>query len=212
VGDEGRSDEPYEDQYFACLPTTVEIGGAKFRVGVHLAMVRERLTCVGLDVRSFEELPSTSGARTRRPLNPEWVEVTSPVMRALRTSEVIEAAKVPLRGHIDRTLDGISKLSGPFPKMTATQLIRGALEGPEPKRKRGPRPLLSDGTLREVVAATYRIGGRRPVVAVREALETSGALKPPVTIDQARKAVAAARAKGFIPPADRGRPRQEDQP
>lgn len=203
-----------EEDYFACLPTMVEIAGATFRVGVHLAMVRERLTCVGLDVRSFEEAPSEGGGRARRPLNRDWVEVTSPVMRALRTSEVIEAAQAPLRGHITRTLDALSNLPPlprPLPKTTATEFLGRALEGLKPGRKRGPQPLLSDDTLRDVVAATYRIGGRRPVVAVRAALEASGALKPPVTIDQARKAVAAARAKDFIPPAERGRHAQEDR-
>ncbi len=79
----------------------------------------------------------------------------------------------------------------------------------EPKR-RASSPV-DDETLQRVVAAAYRVGGRRPVHAVKEALEATGALSGPITIDQARRAVVRARARGFIPPAKSGAEREKDQ-
>lgn len=64
---------------------------------------------------------------------------------------------------------------------------------------------IGQDALQRVVAATYRTTPKRPVQAVRAALEESGLLGARVTIDPARKAVAAARARGFIPPAKQGR-------
>lgn len=196
----------YDDRYLGARPTEVEISGRNFAVNVHLAWLKGRLTCVGLDVRSFRE--DISGDETRmEPTNDTWVEVNSPVMRALRTSEVIDAAQEPFRELVTR----FTATFGPPTEGTSLANFAESLS-PAPRAKRGPRPQLDDEALRDVVAATYRVSVRRPVQAVREALETSGLLRPPVTIDQARKAVAAARARGFIPPAERGSKRQEDQP
>jgi hypothetical protein len=87
-----------------------------------------------------------------------------------------------------------------------------ALAGAAPAgARRGPKRLLTEDVLRTVVAPAYITGGRRPVMAVRKALEAArfggSGPKGEVTIDQARKAVVQARAAGVIPAASgRGRP------
>jgi hypothetical protein len=72
--------------------------------------------------------------------------------------------------------------------------------GDEPNRpRRGPQRLLSLDDLATVVAPAYLTGGRKPVVAVRDALSKHRG--EPVTMDQARKAVVRAREAGLLPPA-----------
>jgi hypothetical protein len=221
---------PIEQSYFGALPTTVEINGQEFWVNVHLAEVDGRFVCVGIDLRSFWEADPEQLAKTGQPsaptgnvmidtairglqtppearepkrvvlpMNDQFVEITSPVVRGLRTSEVIEAAQAPLRDVLGRLAEGLASR----PDFEAMPAHVGRLFGPPPAARRGPRPQLDDATLRDVVAGTYHLTAKRPVQAVRAALEESGALRPPVTIDQARKAVATARARGFIAPAKR---------
>ena len=79
-------------------------------------------------------------------------------------------------------------------------------DGDEPDRpRRGPQRLLSLDDLATVVAPAYLTGGRKPVVAVRDALAERK--RGSVTMDQARKAVVRAREAGIVPPAHgRGKP------
>jgi hypothetical protein len=236
------------DKYLGPVPTVVELNGSEFWVNVHLAEVDGRYICVGIDLRSFEEIElddlarigassttsfTTSGERLihaaiRRfeappapgknkpvviPMNDRFVEVTSPVVRALRTSEVIETAQAPIRDLLLKLADSLQTTPASGLGEGVPQLLSESLEEPwKPmeQKKRGPRPLLDDTALRDIVAVTYRVTAKRPVQAVRVALEESGVLGSRVTIDQARKAVAAARAKSFIPPATRVRKQQEE--
>src|SRR3954453_22598980 len=81
-------------QYLMAVPTQVSIGGHHFAVEVHFAFVRGRFACVGLDLRSFIEEGSEEGPRKpQRPsLNEDGGEITSPVIRGLQTSAVIQKA------------------------------------------------------------------------------------------------------------------------
>src|SRR4051794_29267587 len=183
-------------QYLMAVPTQVSIGGHDFAVEVHFAFVRGRLACVGIDLRSFFSKESPEQAK-RKPqmllMNEDWVEITSPVVRGLQTSAVIQKA---LRKWQDAANLKLETAEGPMsPKewVKYTVIGSGALNRPENPRRRGPHPQLDDDVLEKVVAVAYGAADHAPTQAVREALETSGLLKPPVTIDQARKAVAAAR-------------------
>jgi len=194
-------------QYLMAVPTQVSIGGHDFAVEVHFAFVRGRLACVGIDLRSFF-IEEGSEEAQRKPqmllMNEDWVEITSPVVRGLQTSAVIQKA---LREWEDEANLKLETAEGPMPPLEwvkYTVIGSGALDRPENPQRRGPHPQLDDKVLASVVAPAYGIGGHAPTQAVRKALQTSGVLKPPVTIDQARKAVAAARKKGFIPPYAHG--------
>src|SRR3954463_16193700 len=81
-------------QYLMAVPTQVSIGGHDFAVEVHFAFVRGRFACVGLDLRSFIEEGSEAAKPKREmlPMNEDWVEITSPVVRGLQTSAVIQKA------------------------------------------------------------------------------------------------------------------------
>jgi hypothetical protein len=235
---------PPTDSYFGQVPTEVEIDGKVFWVNVHLAEVDGRFICVGLDLRSFYEQdlstlgrasqPSETGDRlidaTIRaleapptpdkpkpvmvPTNDRFVEVTSPIVRGLRTSEVIEAAQAPIRDlllRVTRRMATAPELALSPEQADKTREVTEQFWAAPERPRRGPRPQLDDAVLQDVVAATYRVTAKRPVQAVRVALEESRALRPPVTIDQARKAVAAARARGFLPPAKRSTGQHEDR-
>jgi hypothetical protein len=177
--------------YRGVVPVIKEIGGSRFYVGVHLALVRDRLVCVGLDLRAL----NLGDSLMTEPLdlgNGNWQEITSPVLRGLPLTETVEQALAGYRAIVKQ----LNASSGNV--VTPPSEGGGVTDGP---RRRGPRPQLDDETLRSVVAAAYRVGGRRPVRAVQRALEASGALPSPVTSDQARRSVVRARARGFIPPA-----------
>ncbi|SDY49604.1 hypothetical protein SAMN05660209_03020 [Geodermatophilus africanus] len=177
--------------YRGVIPVVKQIGDSRFYVGVHLALVRDRLVCVGLDLRAL----NLSDSLLTEPMdlrNGDWLEITSPVLRGLPLSETIDQALAGYRAVVEQ-------LNASTEEAVTTHGEAAAVVTTEPKG-RGPRPQLDDETLQRVVAAAYRVGGRRPVQAVKAALEATGALPGPVTIDQARRAVVRARARGFIPP------------
>jgi hypothetical protein len=210
VTDSHEPDDWAPGLYCGSADTTVVINGSTFWVGVHMALVDGRFRCVGIDVRSFvEDLGDSPRRGVKRLTNDGWVAITSPVIRSLRVAEVIERAQRPMRDLLLETVDALTEAHGRPADEPPGQLVDHVLGRDKPRR--GPRPQLDDEALRDVVAAAYRLALNRPVQAVRLALEESGALRRPVTIDQARKAVATARAKGFIPPATPPRSRQEDQ-
>lgn len=176
------------------------------------------MTCVGLDVRSFWSPAGFDPPADRtlvRPVGEDWIEITSPLLRSVRTAEVIAAAFDASRAAIDGALGHVIEdlkalgVSDAVADELGPQLEH--LLTPEAPKRRGPKPQLDETALRDVVAQAYLTAARKPVQAVRQALEDSGLLRPPVTPDQARKAVVNARARGFIPPATRARTRAEEQ-
>ncbi|WP_147251479.1 hypothetical protein [Blastococcus sp. TBT05-19] len=191
-----------------------EVGDHVLLVWVHLALVNERVTCVGFDVRSFipkvyEAGSAVAGwAHEMYPTNDNYVEITSPLIRGLKVAQIIERALTMMKSKDawdERFLVAKAPTTVDLSSFDLQSVVDGFFTPADAGPRRGPKPQLDDEALRTVVAAAYRTGGRRPVQAVQAALEESGVLRPPVTIDQARKAVAAARARGFIPPAKRGR-------
>lgn len=198
------------------IPVRAVSAGQPLTVYVHPAEVGGHVVCVGLDLRADDD-----GA------------ITTATVRGLRTAEVIESAlaqgrdilKVLVEGMPDEqevTPDllveafrhvGVMEYAGE-PSLPAYRPAQDA--GVEayfaPRRRRGPTPLLDDDALRRIVAPAYRTGGSRPVQAVRAALLDSGVLGDRVSREQAGKAVASARARGFIPPAaGPGRPRRVER-
>jgi hypothetical protein len=199
-------------QYLMAVPTQVSIGGHDFAVEVHIAFVRGRFACVGIDLRSFSIEEGSEEAQKKSQIllvNEDWVEITSPVIRGLQTSAVIQKALREWQDTANLKLETAGRSMPPLEWVKYTVIGSGALNRPENPQRRGPHPQLDDDVLASVVAPAYGVGGHAPTQAVREALQTSGVLKPPVTIDQARKAVAAARKKGFIPPYAHGGKRRE---
>lgn len=165
-----------------------------------IAQVNDRLTCVGLDIRALNlgdsmlTLPFDLG-------NSTWEEVSTPVLRGLPLRDVLDDALEQYRELVEGANSRAREVIG------ERNVTSPSSDG---SRGRGRRPQLSDEVLERVVAAAYRLGGHRPVQAVQEALQSTGALPSQVTIDQARKAVLRARARGFIPPA-KPSPSNEDQ-
>ncbi|MFW3172568.1 hypothetical protein [Geodermatophilus sp. CPCC 206100] len=124
--------------------------------------------------------------------NGDWLEIGSPVLRGLPLTDVLDQAFGAYRTYRDTVHSGMDSFINEV----------GSSDGASsPPKRRGPRPQLDEETLARLVVPAYLTGGRRPVQAVRDALERSGALQPPVTLDQARKAVARTRALGLLPPA-----------
>ncbi len=180
-----------ERVYRGVFPVVTEVRGVRIYVGVHLATVGRRLRCVGLDLRSLNVedvlLPGPMDLG-----NGDWVEIGSPVLRGLPLTDVLERALGTYRTYLDTVRSGMDEFEDEVGSSDRASSTR---------KRRGPRPQLDEGALERLVAPAYLMGGRRPVQAVRDELERSGALQPPVTLDQARKAVARARDLGLIPPA-----------
>src|SRR3954469_9416743 len=129
-------------QYLMAVPTQVSIGGHDFAVEVHFGFVRGRFACVGLDLRSFIEEGSEAAQKKPQMLltNEDWVEITSPVVRGLQTSAVIQKA---LRKWQDAANLKLETAEGPMsPKEWGkyTVIGRGALNRAENPRRRCPHP------------------------------------------------------------------------
>jgi hypothetical protein len=185
----------------------VTLLGAPYRVQVHFGLVRGRLACVGLDIRSFTSDDTT---RNIKPLE-GWDELNSPRLRALPIATFVEETR-KLYLDMSQAIQDRPDLWGLEDKSSQTAFRRAskALKAGPPPRSGRP-PILTDEQLREVVAPAYLFGGRKPVQAVQEALERHGmpgaGPRGEVTIDQARKNVQRARQIGLIAkPAKRGRP------
>lgn len=203
------------------VEVSAEAAGQPLNVVVHLAEAGGRVFCVGLDLHAVDGQP-----------------VTTATVRGLRTAEVIETALAKGRAMLEVFLEGMPDEHSIRPEMTSAAFhATAAIEyrgtptlnrtrpelgadvealftpAPETRKRRGPKPLINDDALRRVVVPAYQMGGHRPVQAVKAALLQSGLLGNRVTIDQARKAVASARVRGFLAPATTGRrSRSEGQP
>lgn len=176
------------DRYTDRTGETVEIDGQTFHVTVHWAMVGGRARCVGLDLRSFRSKnDARSDLSDARSAN-GWAEITSPVVRGVRVAEVVEESRQDVKL--------LRQMVAALPPAR-----RQALGGPAGagQSKPGPRSRWTDELLRDVVAPAYRVGGSQPAKRVQEALEAH--LDEPISRDMARKAVARARDRGFLPAA-----------
>ncbi len=163
--------------------------------------------CVGLDIRGFT---SDDTMRKIKPL-PGWDELNSPRLRALAIATLVEDMR-KLFLDMSQAAQDRPDLWGLKDESSRSAFKRAskALKAGSPVRSGRP-PMLSDDELRDVVAPAYREGGRKPVQAVREALERhqmpGAGRQGEVTIDQASKNVQRARQLGFIPKAaKKGKP------
>lgn len=177
----------------------VDIGGDAFKVRVHWAERDGQMVVVGLDLRAFHSDAEAMGVQAilqgDQHLWFSGAEVTVKALRALKFGEVLDRARTTLL----ESLGSVPVAAGEEVDRAAT---REAVK--DTKRRPGPVPLVSDDLLAQLVAPAYKSGGRKPVEAVREALET--ALGERVTREQASKAVQRARDMDLIP-----RPNRKDQ-
>ncbi len=175
--------------YRGFVPLSINMSDQRFYVGVHLGLVDGRLVCVGIDLRSVN-LGELAGQAMHLG-NGDWTEITTAVLRGLHLGEAVEQALEQHRALAGPDAHPSDDLGGPV------GLKAG---GPTRRPSRGPRPLLDDAMLTNIVVPTYRTGGRRPVQAVQEALNRAGVANGTVTPHQASRAVARARARGLLPP------------
>lgn len=89
-----------------------------------------------------------------------------------------------------------------LPDTTLPRISEAVRELENARPKRGPKSQYTPQVL-EVAARAFLAGGSKGVVAARDALRESGLLGRLVTYEQAKKAIAHARASGLIPPARR---------
>jgi len=206
-GDMMRQVGKPRDQLVGSIPTEVTLLGAPYKVWVHFGKVRGRTVCVGLDIRGFT---SDDTMRNIKPL-PGWDELNSPRLRALAIATLVEDMRKLFLDMSQAAQDrpdlwGLKDESSQTAFKRASKALRVASAV-----RSGRPPMLTDDELRNVVAPAYLAGGRKPVQAVREALERhqmpGAGHQGEVTIDQARKNVQRARQLGFIPKAvKKGKP------
>jgi hypothetical protein len=175
--------------YRGFVPLAIDMNDRRFYVGVHLGLVDSRLVCVGIDFRSIN-LGELAG-QVMHLGNGDWTEITTAVLRGLHLGEAVERALEQHRG-----LAGAEAHSSDDPDSSGGRKAAGPTRRPS----RGPRPLLDDAMLTNIVVPAYQTGGRRPVQSVLEAMNRAGVANGAVTPHQASRAVARARARGFIPP------------
>jgi hypothetical protein len=198
---DAMSEPTSQDQYLAFTTQPVTIGGETFYARVHWARVGGQVQVVGMDLRTFfSEAENTAAAEALegdvRHDDP-WPRLTTTVLRGLRFAEVAEESRQTLL----RSLNAAP--APPEAERASRGRTRKAVERPANESRRGPAPLLTTDDLRLVVAPAYLNGGIRPVEDVQQALKGVRSMGRHVTKEQARKAVAKARALGFIPPYDR---------
>lgn len=168
--------------------------GADLEVVIDLYTHRRRLICGGVRVTSApheeSQLDDTLGT------DAAGLHIDSALWRQLPIGRMIEESV----WSIQSTAQDLLRVA-PRPWMESVASADTARSRP------GPRPTLTPELLAEVVAPAFLSGGRKPVEAVRVALEVNGypgsGPSGDVTIDQARKAVTKARALDLIPPAKR---------
>jgi hypothetical protein len=186
------------DHYLGRIGETYLLADRPFSVTTHWASVNGKAVCVGIDVRSFTS--KRGDGSDAKPVDGTWSEVTSPVVRALPVATAVEQGRRDMLG-LSWYLEWSEDITAA--QRQAAEAVTAAAAAKPQRGKPGPKPRVTDDILREVVAPAYRGGGRRAAQRVREALEQHrGEL---VTIDQASKAVAKARRRGFLPAYERGR-------
>jgi hypothetical protein len=186
---------------------------AQFYVCVMLAFIENRVRCVGVEVRSYER--TDNGAMKPLVHRDGFTEIGSALWRSIPIGDLIERSIAHHR-KANKVLAEMARSSDTFPRVALPAVVPQDREtlariyesriGDEPEKpRRGPERLLSIEDLATVVAPAYLTGGRKPVVAVRDAL--SKHKRQPISMDQARKAVVRAREAGVLAPAKgRGKP------
>jgi hypothetical protein len=202
-----RGGKPRDQWTIASIDTEVELLGAPFKVRVHFGNVGGRMACVGLDLRGFT---SDEATRNIKPLE-GWAELNSPRLRALAIATLVDDMRKSFLDMSQAAQDrpdlwGLQDESSQAAFRRASKAVKAA-----PPVRSGRPPMLSEDELRDVVAPAYLAGGRKPVQAVRDALERhqmpGAGRQGEVTIDQASKNVQRARQLGFIPKAaKKGKP------
>jgi hypothetical protein len=185
-------------------------------VWIVLAGVENRTRCVGVEVRSYDR---TDERWNIKPFDDRdsFTPIDSALWRLLPIGALIERTIDFRRKHYktqaDRARTGEPvqwSVGGPLVEVpvgpeAAARAIEAMIADEPDKPRRGPRRQLSLEDLATVVVPAYDEGGRRPVVAVRDAL--SKHKRQNITMEQARKAVVRAREAGLLPPAKgRGKP------
>jgi hypothetical protein len=187
-------------QYLRTYDFPVDLGGEEapgcnFLLTVHLGFREEdrEVICIGIDLRSFTVFPEPTG-----PVGLPIQHLTAARLRNLRLGEYVERAINSCRMRLREVRDDPESPIDDAHRPEIEQLI-----GSRGKR-RGRPPALTDAELVEFVVKPYRRGGRHKTEQVRQSLHASGLLAPlsrggQVEIQQARKQIDRARAKGLLP-------------
>jgi hypothetical protein len=171
----------------------------QFQVWLTLAAIHNRMRCVGVDIRSYKRPVFEETLADRVALEPfdgrdGLAAMDSAVWRSIPIGDLIQRAIEEKKAYF---LARAEQARRDDQEETARRYE--SLVGEPGKPRHGPRRSLSLEDLTTVVAPAYDAGGRKPVVAVREALSKHRGV--PVSIDTARKAVVRAREVGALPPA-----------
>jgi hypothetical protein len=173
------------------LPDEGAVGAPNFILKIHLGFLesQRKVICVGMDLRSFTDVDD-------RPVGLPLEHLTAAKLRALKLGSYVEAA-------IDRCKLWLSEIAEEQAFVGEDKAeIEALLENRA--KPRGRKPALSDSQLIELVVQPYMVGGRQKTERVRQALQKSGVLPPlqrggEVDIQQARKQIDRARARGLLP-------------
>jgi hypothetical protein len=172
----------------------------QFRVRVTLATIDGRTRCVGVEMRSYERIDVEHGVVEPFGHRDGLAEISSSLWRSIPIGALIERAIADRQADLKSLVEWARGLRNDQIDQEAIAREIESLIDDEPDRpRRGPQRLLSLDDLTTVVAPAYLGAGKKPVVAVRDALSKHRG--EPVTMDQARKAVVRARAAGVLPPA-----------
>lgn len=174
---------------------------------IHVGVHQGRLACIGADLRSFAGQSTVKEAEYQYLLgHDEYASIGIHIWRSIPIGKLVEEALEKARkSHRAMGAGAWDQIPGWDTIWNPHHAAVGKIEGPV--ETRGRKTIFTDQLLAEVVNPAYLGGGRKPVQAVRVALQRAGlpgsGLDGEVTPDQARKAVARARKAGVIPPAQK---------
>jgi hypothetical protein len=178
----------------------------QFEVWLTFGSIDGRTRCVGVEIRSYERIDHERGVIEPFESRDGLAEISAAMWRSIPIGELIERGIAGSRAQ-NKMLADITRNTGVDPvhgNRTGDAAVRRyeSLIGDDvaPDRpRRGPQRVLSPDELATVVAPAYLAAGRKPVVAVRDALTKYK--RQTISMDQARKAVVRAREAGVLPPA-----------
>jgi hypothetical protein len=186
----------------------------QLQVRITLASIDGRTRCVGVEIRSYERTDTDHGVIKPFEHRDGFTEIGSALWRSIPIGDLIERAIAGKQAEFKRLAEWargrgqdqiIREALAPEIREAVAREIESLIDDDADKPHRGPQRLLSLHDLATVIAPAYQSAGRKPVVAVRDAL--SKHTRQTVTMDQARKAVVRAREAGVLPRAHgRGKP------